>query len=554
MGHSFLSSALIGSALLCAPLGAQMAGGEWNERRVFSEPIHDGAYFGYALHGGADFNQDGIPDQIVSAPSFNPGGMSDAGAVYVYSGADGSILHHFVGAYQQQALGWSVAAADLNGDGVPDILAGCSDIGTANNGRVYAWSGVTGAVLYEITVSFDTHFGESIEVIPDQDGDQIPDLLIGASDTYVNSDPFVGTVDLRSGADGTFLHRWFGSNAYDNYGASVTLLGDVNGDGVGEFAFGIPGYDVSFREGAVTVIDGATYQELRTFSILAHGSNQQLGAAVANPGDVNGDGIEDLLVGATGDANYQGRAYILDGASQFLNVVYDLPGRFSSDFFGESVSAAGDVDQDGFADFLVGASVSGSGAAGYVELYSGRDGSLLQEWLGDPDEHLGMVALAGDTNGDGAQEILLGGYIGSHPGVAKMVGLDAYLNLGAQELSATPGTPVSYELDFPASEAGRAFSLLLSLAGGGNTTVGGLEIPLADDPILQAMLMGVRPPILSPTRGLLDAQGDAQGALFGVPALSSLIGRRLMICAVTFDPVAQTGYLSSASRSVVIVP
>lgn len=557
MGHSFLSSALIGSALLCAPLGAQMVGGEWNERRVHDEPINAESYFGNNMSGETDIDLDGIPDQIVGAPFHDAGGLYDAGSVFVYSGATGAELYHFTGTFVSNGLGWDVASADVNQDGVPDIFASTfvGNLGIIT-GSVYVWSGATGQLLYEISSPGTQNYGEALAVVADRNGDQIPDLLVGSSDSTVSGMVYCGLVDLRSGADGSFLHRWTGSADYMNFGKDVTELGDLNGDGVGEFAFGLPGYEIIRREGGISIIDGANYQFLRSFTVFFHGPEQQLGMAVANPGDVNGDGIGDLLAGATSSgSHYNGRAYVFDGASLGTYVLHDFPGRGTSDFYGESLCGAGDVDQDGFADVLIGAVQAGSGKTGYIELYSGRDGSLMKDWAGAAGDHLGHVAMAGDINGDGASEIMMGAWLEDNgPGYVSIVGLDAYLNLSAQELSATPGTPVSYELDFPVSEAGRAFSLLLSLAGGGNTTVGGLEIPLADDSILQAMLMGVRPPILSPTRGLLDAQGDAQGALFGVPALSSLIGRRLMICAVTFDPVAQTGYLSSASRSVVIIP
>jgi hypothetical protein len=549
--------ALIGSALLSAPLSGQMIGGEWNERRLYDEPLTPEAYFGNNMSGGTDIDLDGVPDQIVGAPFDNAGGLFDAGSVFVYSGATGAELFHFSGTFVSNGLGWDVASADINADGVPDIFAS-TRVSTQGpiTGSVYVWSGATGVLLYEISDPNTLNYGESLEVVADRNGDQIPDLLVGNSDSTVGGLQWCGLVDLRSGADGSLLHRWTGNAFQLNYGADVTELDDLNGDGVGEFAFGMPGYEIIRREGAVTVIDGATYQVLRSFTITFHGPEQQLGVAVANPGDVNGDGIGDLLVGATSSGvSYTGRAYVLDGASLFLNVLYDFPGRGSSDFFGESLCGAGDVDQDGFADVLIGAGQSGSGKTGYIELYSGRDGSLMKDWAGAAGDHLGRVAMAGDINGDGASEIMMGAWLEENgPGYVSIVGLDAYLTLSAQELSATPSTPVSYTLDFPASEGGRAYSLLLSLAGGGSTTVGGLEIPLADDPILQRMVQGLRPPILSPTRGLLDAQGDAQGALLGVPALSPLIGRRLMICAVTFDPVAQTGYLTSASRSVVVVP
>lgn len=547
----------LGIALLGAPLSAQMIGGEWSERRLHDEPLTPVSYFGNNMSGGTDIDLDGVPDQIIGAPFDNAGGLYDAGSVFVYSGATGAQLFHFTGSFVSNGLGWDVASADVNADGVPDILASTYVGGLGIiTGSVYAWSGATGQLLYEISDPGTINYGESLAVVADRNGDQIADLLIGNSASTVNGLLYCGLVDLRSGADGSLLHRWTGSAAYMNFGADVTELGDLNGDGVGEFAFGLPGYEIIRREGGVSIIDGSTYQFLRSFTVTFHGPEQQLGMAVANPGDVNGDGVGDLLAGATSSgAHYNGRAYVLDGASLFTNVIYDFPGRGTSDFYGESLCGAGDVDQDGYADVLIGAGQAGPGKTGYIELYSGRDGSLMKDWAGAPGDHLGRVAMAGDINGDGASEIMMGAWLeDSGPGYVSMVGLEAYLNVGAQELSVTQGSPVHVSLDFPLSESGHSYALLFSLAGGGISTVGGLEIPIAHDPLMQRMIGGWVPPVLSTARGTLDAQGHAQVDLLSVPQLSMVLGRRLMLSAVTYDPIAGTGRLSSTSRSVVIVP
>jgi hypothetical protein len=533
-----------------------MVGGDWEERRLYEESIPAGSYFGNDLCGQVDVNLDGIPDQIIGAPTDDPGGMADAGSVFVYSGSDGALLHHFTGPHPSAVLGWSVAATDLDGDGYADILAGgIEGIGSAYPGTVYAWSGATGQLLYEISLPNATNYGESLAIVADRDQDQIDDILIGCSDTAVNGMSYAGIAELRSGADGSLLHRWLGSNPYDNFGADVTELGDLNGDGVGEFAFGMPGWSLIWREGAVKVVDGSTYQDLTSFTILYHGSDQQLGVAIANPGDVNNDGVGDLLVGATASGvGYQGRAYIIDGASHLQLVIHEVTGRATNDFFGESLCGAGDVNQDGFADFLVGAGEAASGGAtgrGYVELYSGLDGSLMQSWNGASDfDRMGRVALAGDINGDGDPEIMMGAWLQSGgPGYVSVVGLDGFLSMDDRSLSLSAGTPITLEVDFPTTEAGLSFSFLLSHTGAGSSLVGGIEVPLANDNLFRAMLRGWSPPILTDTRGVLDSQGNAIADLQAVPALVSMLGRSLYLCAISFDAATMTASRSSVSRS-----
>lgn len=555
MSHACWLSPIILCGALVSSLSAQMVGGAWEERRLYQEPLPASSWFGNDLCGQADINFDGIPDQIIGAPTDDPGGMADAGSVFVYSGSDGALLHHFTGPHPSAVLGWSVAATDLDGDGYADILAGSIEgIGSAYPGTVYAWSGATGQLLYEISLPNATNYGESLAIVADRDQDQIDDILIGCSDTTVSGMSYAGIVELRSGADGSLLHRWLGSNSFDNFGAAVTELGDLNGDGVGEFAFGIPGWDLIFREGAVKVVDGATYQDLTSFTILHYGSDQQLGMAIANPGDVNNDGVGDLLVGATASGSgYQGRAYIIDGASHLQLIMHEVIGRGSNDFFGESLCGAGDVNQDGFEDFLVGAGdvSSGGNGRGYVDLYSGRDASLMKSWDGAADlDHMGRVALAGDINGDGDQEIMMGAWLQSGgPGYVSVVGLDGFLSMDDRSLSISSGTPIALEVDFPTTEAGLSFSFLLSYTGAGSSLVGGIEVPLASDNLFRAMLRGWYPPILTDTRGVLDSQGNAIADLQAVPALVSMLGRSLYLCVISFNAATMTASRSSVSRS-----
>ena len=313
------------------------------------------------------------------------------------------------------SFGSSVSGVgDVNGDGVADLIVGapfsCNN-GGGCNGNARVFSGADGSIIYNfIGDSPGDEFGTSVSGAGDVNGDGVADLIVGAPFGDGNNGNDTGSVRVFSGADGSIIYNFFGDSSGDEFGTSVSDAGDVNGDGVADLIVGAPDDDSNaFNAGSVRVFSGVDGSVLHTFdgdSIL-----DRFGTSVSGAGDVNGDGFADLIVGAPGvDSVFtgSGSARVFSGIDG--SVLYNLFGdRFLSlAEFGISVSGAGDVNGDGFADLIVGGGRSNS----TPRVFSGVDGSLLYTLSGNNELGLGRlgssVSSAGDVNGDGFADVIVG--------------------------------------------------------------------------------------------------------------------------------------------------
>jgi len=355
-----------------------------------------------------DVNGDGRGDFIAGAP----GSDNSAGAVFVYSGIDGSLLFQKNGQQFGDRLGGSVGLqGDVNSDGKADFIIGAP--GTNNSqGVTLVYSGSTGSLLYQNGGSATgDRLGGSVGIMGDATADGFAEFIVGAPVAA----SAIGISYVYSGATGNLLYQRNGTSGGEGFGSSAAGAGDVNADGVPDFIVGAPSADPGGRKdaGSAYVYSGADGALL--FQKDGAAAFDYLGSSVAGAGDVDGDGKADFIISAPvaspGGRKDAGSAYVYSGADGLLLIQKD--GAAAFDYLGSSVAGAGDVDGDGVPDFIIAASFADSGVheeAGSAYLYSGATGLLLFQKDGvSSAEHLGSsVAGAGDVDGNGKADFIIG--------------------------------------------------------------------------------------------------------------------------------------------------
>jgi len=298
---------------------------------------------------------------------------------------------------------------DVDGDGRPDVVVGLPRAtgAAAGTGLARVLSGADGTLLLEVPGTAPAgRFGASVGGVGDVDGDGTPDFVVGAP----YGAPGAGSAGVYSGSGGALLAGWTGGATGDRFGQAVCGLGDLDGDGRGDVAVGAPLADVNgTNSGRVEVFSGADGSVLLVLDGAA--AWDQFGFALAGPGDVDGDGVPELLVGAPfSDANgfNAGSAYLHSGADGHLLLVFH--GAAPGDWLGSDVDGAGDANGDGTVDLALGVPGSDLGGpdSGGAEVRSGIDGSVLLRIAAGVGEYAGSVSRLGDADGDGFDDLLFG--------------------------------------------------------------------------------------------------------------------------------------------------
>ena len=395
--------------------------------------IDAGDQSGFSVSSAGDVNGDGYDDLIIGAFRADPNGDSYAGETYIVYGG----------------------ASAPGRDGVLDL----SRLALDGNGFI-----LTG-------IDAGDNSGISVSSAGDVNGDGYDDLIIGARRAEPNGDfdagetylvygganaPGTGGVLNLGALDGTNGFILNGIDERDQSGWSVSSAGDVNGDGYDDLIIGAnrAAPDEGFYNGETYVVYGGAsapgtegvldlgaLDGTNGFILTGIDAVDQSGSSVSSAGDVNGDGYDDLIIGANGADNRAGETYVvyggasapgtegvldlgaLDGTNGFI-----LTGIDAFDYSGRSVSSAGDVNGDGYDDLIIGAryadpngdsragetylvygGASAPGTDGMLDLSSlnGTNGFILTGI--DADDFSGSsVSSAGDVNGDGYDDLIIG--------------------------------------------------------------------------------------------------------------------------------------------------
>jgi hypothetical protein len=428
-------------------------------------------WFSLNIERIGDVTGDGVADMLLGDLFFTsvPSQFAN-GQVQVLSGADGTFAYEVLGPTPGSNFGISTSdLGDVSGDGVPDFVIG-DPLAGGSDGRVSVHSGVDGSLLFGVDGDSGERLGYAVCGLGDVNGDGVPDFVA----THPAGGLSGGGGDILSGADGSLLDSIGGGGfTADDYATSATNLGDVDGDGIADVALGAPGETAN--TGMVRAYSGATGANLYTLN--GQGHDEFFGSQIQAIDDVDGDGANDLAVGAPGLFGVgQVRVYSGDSGA-FL---YDVTGSASPQSFGQSLARIGDLNGDGIEEFLIGDSAIHDLGQGTVHVISGLNGDTIQSIEGNlPDHYFGrsMCALD-DVNGDGSLEFAMV----AQGDLSK--GTPARVMVFATGCT-TESAPVCTSLPNTTGMVGT-----LSVAGCGNSTIGGtVELAASDLPIDQYGIM-----------------------------------------------------------------
>ncbi|HXC53280.1 MAG TPA: hypothetical protein VN634_20515 [Candidatus Limnocylindrales bacterium] len=332
--------------------------------------VLEGGMFGQSVIPIPDLDGDKLADVVISAPQAKLDGVQH-GVISARSPKTGEVLWRKI-AKREETLGWDMAlAGDQNGDGIVDLFAGAP---FRDGGRVYLLSGKDGSVLrmYEPEAP-RWAFGWYVARTSDFDADGHDDVAIGDFQGVSPTD-LRGAVFLLSANTGALLRQWDSPDPITGFGEMFASIGDLDGDGRGEIAISsaYSGDTTRTQPGFVQVFSGVTGKELRKWSGKQPG--EYYGRMVISAGDVDGDGVDDVAIGAPwhreGGADRVGRVDIRSGKTG--DVLADWTGDGAESWFGWNIRRAPDPDGKGRPALLIGSlrqPVGGNEGVGVIDLY-----------------------------------------------------------------------------------------------------------------------------------------------------------------------------------------
>lgn len=389
-----------------------------------------------------DINGDGFADVVVVAPgSTEP--STTAGRLHFFRGGAGGGFDSVADTIASNAWYMNVmAAGDVNADGFADLIAQVKDSQTATASRLIVLLGGAGATLDTSPDASITDIGAALPFFGsarDLNGDGFDDLVI-----YRRRDTSV--LDLYFGGSGLAFDTTPDASVSEPapselFGFAFDSAGDVNGDGYADLVIAARDSDATGEDaGRAYVLFGGSDALSQSPQLILSGAaaGDAFGWSVSSAGDVNGDGFSDVVIGAPRNdskGNNAGRAYVYFGASNTsMDAGADgvLTGPSAEFHFGQTVSSAGDLNDDGYDDIAV--SCIESLFRGCVHIYLGGSGSELDSFSdavleGEANgDYFGYRVVAADVNGDNVEDLLVGAPFHSSAGPSTG---RAYVYLGA---------------------------------------------------------------------------------------------------------------------------
>jgi hypothetical protein len=345
-----------------------------------------------AVAAAGDIDGDGRADFLVAYDYEANGAMTNAGSVSAYSGATGALLWKTYGPSVDLRFGTAIARCGS------DVLVGAPPY-ASYTGRVFVLTAATGTIYATLdppSPSSQGGFGSQIVCVGDVNSDTVPDFAASAPNETIGSRLGVGSVYEFSGATRALIATNQGQAEGEYFGQVLAGGGDLDGDGVPDLL--AASLNASDAAGKVVGLQGGAGNRL--FAINGVAAGDELGRVAMIVRDSDGDGRADILVGAT-SSNFQRRKLSLISTASLATVA-------SFPYEGNSAVVLGDLDRDGRAEYIETTGLGFSSYGGFAVRSTRADNATWHlEGGQQPNEYLGQnIAAIGDVNGDGVPDLI----------------------------------------------------------------------------------------------------------------------------------------------------